>query len=120
LSEEDLEASRKSYLNEELPRESRRVMNEMKESAEDSREKQELLLLLLAESVFSNWHYITYFVLVMIHVHNMGLLTLPLPLIIFCCGLVSSERAGKSVWRALLASAMVPILFKFALGTGIV
>jgi len=52
--------------------------------------KQELLYLLLVESIFSNWHYITYFVLIMVHIKNLGLLTFPIPVVVFCCGLVSS------------------------------
>lgn len=117
---DDLEKmSRKSFMLEELPLESREVLETMKVGAAESKEKQQLLYLLLVESVFSNWHYVTYFVLILVHIRNLGLLTFPIPLVIFSCGLVSSERAGKRVWRLLLLLVVVPLLFKFALGTGL-
>ena len=95
------------------------MVENLTQQKSEEKHKQELLYLLLVESIFSNWHYITYFVLVMVHIKNLGLLTVPIPVVVFCCGLVSSERAGKKVWRALLALVMIPVLFKFCIGTGI-
>ena len=51
---------------------------------------------------------------------NLGLLTLPIPFVIFFCGLPSSERAGKKVWRSLLLLLMLPILFKFGVATQLI
>lgn len=76
---------------EELPFESKDVVENIKiEAGKEEKEKQQLLYLLLVESVFSNWHFLTYFVLILVHLRNLGLLTFPIPLIIFCCGLLSS------------------------------
>lgn len=83
-------SSRKSFINEELPLESKEVIENIKIEAGIGKEKQQLLYLLLVESVFSNWHLLTYFVLILVHIRNLGLLTFPIPLVIFCCGLVSS------------------------------
>ena len=82
--------------------------------------KKQLLYLLLVESVLSNWHYLTYAVLLLLHIRNLGLLTFPLTLVIFGAGLVSSYQAGKTVWRWLLALVTLPLVLKFALGVGIV
>jgi hypothetical protein len=78
-----------------------------------------LVYLLLVESVLSNWHYITYFALVMLHVSNQGLLTLPIPAVIFCTGVVASNQAGKQVWRSLLLLVQLPLLFKFAVNVSL-
>lgn len=69
--------------------------------------------MLLVESVLSNWHYLTYFFLVLLHINNQGLLTLPIPAVVFCFGIVSSYQAGKQVWRCLLLLVLVPLMFKF-------
>ena len=124
------QGSRKSYIFEERSLELRPTLpkvfsgkgrNKGKEGkgGKGGKERQELLYLLLVESIFSNWHYITYLVLIVVHLQNFGLLTLPLPLVVFCFGIVSSERAGKQVWRALLVLVMLPVLFKFGVGTGL-
>lgn len=55
----------------------------------------------------------------MVHIKNLGLLTLPIPVVVFCFGLISNERAGNNVWRALFLLVMLPVLFKFCIGTGI-
>ena len=79
-----------------------------------------MVYILLAESILSNWHYLTYFLLILVHIRNMGILTIPIPFIIFCFGLVSGERAGKIVWRWLLIFLMIPLMFKFAIRAGLV
>lgn len=66
--------------------------------------------------MLSNWHYLTYFALLQLHISNQGLLTLPIPLVIFCCGVVASYQAGRQVWRCLLLLVQLPLLFKFAVG----
>jgi hypothetical protein len=72
------------------------------------------------ESILSNWHYLTYFALVMLHISNQGLLTLPIPVVIFCTGVVASYHAGKQVWRSLLLLVLLPLLFKFAVCVSLV
>lgn len=73
----------------------------------------------MVESVLSNWHYLTYFALMMLHISNQGLLTLPIPVIVFCYGVVSSYQAGRQVWRALLLLVQLPLLFKFAVSVSL-
>lgn len=69
--------------------------------------------------MLSNWHYLTYFALVMLHISNQGLLTLPIPAVVFCYGVVSSCQAGKQVWRALLLLVQLPLLFKFGVSVSL-
>lgn len=69
--------------------------------------------------MLSNWQYITYLILVLIHVRNMGLLTFPLPAVTFFFGLVSSYQAGKQVWRWLFVFVLIPLLFKFGVKVGL-
>lgn len=77
------------------------------------------MYLLLVESVLSNWHYLTYFALVMLHIRNQGLLTLFIPAVVFCFGIVASYHAGKQVWRTLLLLVLLPLLFKFAVSVSL-
>lgn len=68
---------------------------------------------MLVESVLSNWHYLAYILILLIHINNQGLLTMPIPAVIFCFGMVSSYQAAKQVWRTLFILIIILIVFKF-------
>lgn len=70
--------------------------------------------------MLSNWQYITYLVLILVHVFNLGLLTFPLAAVTFCFALVGSYQAGKQVWRWLYLLVLVPLLFKFIVNLNLV
>lgn len=50
------------------------------------------------------------------HLRNMGLLTLPFPLITFLFGIMHPYQAPKNVWRVAFISVLIPIFFKFMIG----
>ena len=75
--------------------------------------------MLILESTISNWQYMTYFLLVLEHLLNMGLLTLPFPILTFCYGLVSYYQAPKNIWRIYFLLILIPICFKFSLAIGL-
>ena len=83
-------------------------------------EKKNLLYLLLFESVLSNWQYITYFLMVLEHVRNMGLLTALFPLTTFLLGIPHSYQAPKTIWRLGFIILLFPILIKFVIGIGLI
>jgi hypothetical protein len=85
----------------------------MRKTIKNEEENKQLIYLLLVESLLSNWHFITYFALLQLHISNQGLLTFPIPVVVFCFGVVASYQAGKQVWRSLLLLVLLPLLFKF-------
>ncbi len=85
----------------------------------EKKEKKKLLFLLFLESTISNWHYLTYFFLILLHLVNLGLLTLPLPLFAFCYGLIYSYQAPKNIWRMNFLLILLPISFKFSIAIGL-
>lgn len=98
---------------------SQAMVESMRRSVKGEEESKQLVYLLLVESVLSNWHYLSYLALLQLHISNQGLLTLPIPLVVFCFGVVASYQAGKQVWRTLLLLVQLPLLFKFAVGVSL-
>lgn len=45
---------------------------------------------------------------------------MPLPVVVFCYGLISPYQAPKNVWRSLFLLVLLPIMFKFAIAIGLV
>jgi hypothetical protein len=72
------------------------------------------------ESIISNWQYLTYGTLILEHICNFGLLTLPFPILAFCYGLIHTYQASKHVWRLVFVLTILPISFKFAVAIGLI
>ncbi len=54
------------------------------------------------------------------HIRNQGLLTIPIPAVVFGFGVVASYQAGKYVWRWLLILVLIPIMFKYAINVKLI
>ena len=78
-----------------------------------------MLYLLIFESILSNWHYLTYTLMILEFIINMGVLTLPFPFITFALGIVSPYQATKNVWRLAFLALLPPLFLKFSLSIGL-
>ena len=124
----EIEEYRKSFIDEELPFEhnfqserlnsSRRTVEELL-SQGDAEGKKKLLYLLIFESILSNWHFLTYILMIMEFIFNMGILTVVYPLIVFLYGLTYTYQAPKWVWRLAFISVLLPLSFKFSISIGL-
>ena len=54
------------------------------------------------------------------HIRNQGLLTIPIPAVVFGFGVDASYQAGKYVWRWLLMLVLIPLMFKFAVNVKLI
>ncbi len=54
------------------------------------------------------------------HIRNQGLLTIPIPAVVFGFGVVASNQAGKYVWRWLFILVLIPLLFKYAINVKLI
>ena len=125
----EIEEYRKSYMEDELPFEhnfqserlnsSRRTVVEELLNKGDPEGKKKLLYLLIFESIVSNWHFLTYILMIMEFIFNMGILTVVYPLIVFLYGLTYTYQAPKWVWRLAFIFILFPLSFKFAISIGL-
>lgn len=76
--------------------------------------------MLLIESVISNWQYITYILLLLLHIRNQGILTFFIVGFVFFFGVISSYQANKLVWSWLIWLVMIPLMFKYSITIGII
>lgn len=99
--------------------ESRKTLNEHL-STVDKESKKKLLYLLMLESILSNWHYLTYTLMVLEFVLNMGVLTLSFPILTFALGICSPYQATKHVWRLAFLALLPPLFLKFSISIGLI
>lgn len=87
---------------------------------EESVKDKKVLYLLIFESVLSNWHYLTYFLMVLEFVYNMGICTVMFPVLTFAYGMINTHQASKSVWRISFLALILPIFVKYSLSIGLI
>ena len=103
----------------EINRETYRKLQNERISAANVEEKKKILYLLIFESVLSNWHYLTYFLMVLEFVYNMGVFTVLFPLLAFGYGMISTYQASKNVWKIAFLALILPIFIKYSLSIGL-
>jgi len=47
--------------------------------------------------------------------YNMGVLTLPFPILTFALGIIHSYQAPKTIWKLSFLALLLPIFFKYSL-----